>query len=344
MIGVGRAATWLSASDRKRVQDALSSAVEYARATQDPRGAWEVEPDARGFDTAVVAYAVISTGDREADVAATRALRHVREIPVQRHDRLAQLLDESVRSILLAPRAMLDLSNPAYFTGIHRRKMLLLYALARHAGVDVRAPWPDTIFINQLQSWFGRLESAALKSWGKADLLAMRCLLAPNSDGEHAMSALSVLESLQSPDGSFCHNPISTALALLAFTRCAPDAKACRRALARLLSSQHRDGSWRFCTSDNWDTSLTLRAFSGHARFEAELAPAALHYLARSQNSDGGSGFRAGVDSDNDTSSCVLLALAAYGLADDVLGRCTLAYLRSLASADRWPLGYMAVE
>ena len=316
------------------MQGALSRAVEYARATQDPRGAWSVEPDARCFDTAIVAYAVVNTGEREARIAAARSFRRVREIPVQRHDRFARLLDEGARSIVLAPRATLDLSDPACFEGIHRRKMLLLYVLARHAGFEVRAPWPDTVLIDQIQAWFGRLESAALKPWGKVDLLAMAGLLAPAPDHADAASAVAALQSLQSPDGSFCHNPISTALALLALTRCAPRSEAYRRALAQLLGSQHRDGSWRFCTCDSWDTSLMLRAFAGHPRFEAELVPPALGFLARSQNADGGWGFRTGVDSDNDTSSCVLLALAQRGLSNEALGRRALDSVRSRQRAD----------
>jgi squalene-hopene/tetraprenyl-beta-curcumene cyclase len=94
----------------------------------------------------------------------------------------------------------------------------------------------------------------------------------------------------------------------------------------RLVADQQPDDTWRFCTGDVWDTSLIVRALRGHPRFAREGLGRALDFLHSTQNDDGGWPFRSGVESDNDTTGAVMLALRGTLHGERTLGR-SLAYL-----------------
>jgi squalene-hopene/tetraprenyl-beta-curcumene cyclase len=290
----------------------LRRAARYCLDTQDERGAWEVLPDARLFDTGLLAYALSSVPGDAAAPAVSAARRWLDRSSPQAHDRLALVLDETPR-LILSRKGPIDLRAPALYSDVFRRKALLLYALAEHAGLEVLAPLSQEDVRAQVRAIYERRNAITLKQWSRVDLVSIYLILehltaapgAASSVGE----AVRYLESMQAADGSFCHNPVSSAIAFLALSMASPGSRAWERCLKHLLAAQQPDGTWRFCTSDVWDTSLTIRAFRDHPLFRAEALAPAVRFLAGSQNEDGGWGFRTDVESDNDTSSCALLAL-----------------------------------
>ncbi|MYT32651.1 MULTISPECIES: prenyltransferase/squalene oxidase repeat-containing protein, partial [unclassified Streptomyces] len=104
-----------------------------------------------------------------------------------------------------------------------------------------------------------------------------------------------------------------------------------RRCAEYLLASQRPDGTWRFATSDVWDTALSVRVFRGSAAFDRSALPAAVAFLVAAQNPDGGWPYRSDVESDTDTTAAALLALLALDGATGAPGTAIRAGLRHLA-------------
>ncbi len=293
-----------------RLERHLDRAVRRCLETQDARGAWVAEPDPRLFDTMLVAYVLSRVEVPQAAAAVERAFLWMEENRPQDHDPVARLLDETPRQLLLGDPRPLDLRGPTLYSDIYRRKTLLLYTLALHAGVRVLSPYVPLQLKDQVKRFYERVDRIKTKQWNKVDLLSAYAILEA-LDGNLTVAAEvgKRLVAFQSSDGSFCYNPVSTAMAFLALSVALPTSAAWERCLTYLLRSQRSDGTWRFCECDIWDTTLTLRAYSDHPLFAREAAPRALEFVLASQSSDGGWGFRSGVESDNDTASCALLAL-----------------------------------
>lgn len=70
----------------------------------------------------------------------------------------------------------------------------------------------------------------------------------PACDRAAAWRAARMIADQQSPSGDFFANPVTTALAALALQAADPGSAA--------ASSQLPDGTWRFTSSDVWDTAL----------------------------------------------------------------------------------------
>lgn len=295
-----------------RLEETLSQALRHCSNTQDARGAWQVEPDARLFDTGLVAFVLSKIDDPRAQAAVRRARAWLEPLSPQNHDFHARLLDETPRQLLLGGTPVVDLRTPTLYSSVYRRKALLLYVLGVLSGAKVLSPYKPSHIKEQVRQFYVRSGSIRMKQWSKVDLISIYALFEA-MDGNITMAGevCARLVEWQAEDGSFCHNPVSTAVGLLALTMGAPGSPAWHRCLEQLLGAQRKEGTWRFCTSDNWDTSLTLRAFGDHPDF-AEMSPRAIQFLLGTQNPDGGWGFRHGVESDNDTSSCVLLAFRTH--------------------------------
>ncbi len=204
---------------------------------------------------------------------------------------------------------------------------ILMHTLALHAGLEVHAPYTEADLRTRVDREYTRCTRARLKQWSKIELVAMHILLAHRAnDTATAQAAAFALIHGQTLDPGATFNPVGTALAYLALCHAAPDAPARHVLRARLLTDQHTDGTWRFCTSDVWDTSLIVRGFRQHPAFARTAMPAALRFLQRAQNDDGGWPFRSHVESDNDTTGAVMLALRGTPEAEPTVDR-ALAYL-----------------
>ena len=291
----------------------LERAIRRCIETQDDRGAWSVEPDPRLFNTALVAYVLSHVESVEAAAGVERAFGWlVRQTP-QDHDPIALLLDATPRRLLQGDVAVVDLRGPTLYSNLYRRKTLLLYTLSLHAGARVLSPYVPSQLKEQVKRFYDRAEQIRTKQWSKVDLISVYAILeALDGNRPAARVASERLVKLQSPNGSFCQNPVTTAIAFLALSVALPGSDAWERCLRHLLAAQRADGTWRFCTCDVWDTTLMLRAFSDHPIFARDATPRALRFLLEVQNADGGWGFRPAVESDNDSTSCVLLALREH--------------------------------
>ncbi|MCY1064524.1 hypothetical protein OV090_07115 [Nannocystis sp. RBIL2] len=284
--------------------------MRYCLDTQDPPGSWQIEPDPRMFDTALVACALVRVGGPAAAAAVERARTWLERRAPQDHDPMARLLDELPWLLLRDSAGPIDLRGPTLYGDLYRRKTILLYALARSRGARVLSPYTPPQIKELVERFYEKADTTRMKRWSHVDLLSTYSLLeALDGNAERAAAVAERLVTMQSADGGFCHNPVSSAVALLALAHALPGSPALERCLAHLLAAQRADGTFRFCTSDVWDTSLTLRAYGEHPVFARDAAPRAFEFLVKAQNPDGGWGYRSDLESDNDTTPCALLAL-----------------------------------
>ncbi len=213
-----------------RLERHLDRAVRRCLETQDARGAWVAEPDPRLFDTMLVAYVLSRVEVPQAAAAVERAFLWMEENRPQDHDPVARLLDETPRQLLLGDPRPLDLRGPTLYSDIYRRKTLLLYTLALHAGVRVLSPYVPLQLKDQVKRFYERVDRIKTKQWNKVDLLSAYAILEA-LDGNLTVAAEvgKRLVAFQSSDGSFCHNPVSTAMAFLALSVALPTSAAWER-------------------------------------------------------------------------------------------------------------------
>lgn len=322
------------------VDGSLRRALEHTLETQTAEGSWYAHPDPRMFDTGLVAYVLSRVPGPEAAAAVDRARAWLERATPQTHARFSRLLDETPWLLLSGSgssgaSAPVDLQDPDLYSNVFRRKALFLYALTIHAGKEVLSPFTPERVRAQIRSIYERSDRLRMKQWSRVDLMSVYLLLEALAPGvPRSESVRRYLEGMQSRDGSFCHNPVSSALALLALSETAPGGTAWTRCLRHLLDAQQPDGTWRFCISNVWDTALTVRAFEGHPLFESGARAKAVQFLLDAQNRDGGWGFRTDLESDNDTTSCTLLSLVgAPGVDQGCIAR-GVAYLAARQRKD----------
>ncbi len=294
---------------REKLDFCLKKATEYCIDSQAPTGAWEITPDPRIFETALVGYALSKTPGIDANLV-ERAKQWITDAVPQTHSPVAYLVENAMKSILLGEEGVIDLTDPVLLTAELKSRLLLLYALSLYAGLPVKATIDEQTLRRLVSSRFAEAEKTNIKQWTKIEIAAVHILLQSRVlVQEDIRPALQVLTTSQDEDGGYFHNPVSTALAYLALCEVAPGSYAWSKCLQYLLRQQQMDGTWRFCSSDVWDTVLTLRSFRGYPMFDTVALPSGARFLKMSQNADGGWSFRSLVESDNDTTSAAILAL-----------------------------------
>jgi squalene-hopene/tetraprenyl-beta-curcumene cyclase len=305
---------------------ALNRAFEHAARTQLSSGGWESIPDPRVLENALTLYALrASPSEPRIEQALDKCRRWLERAAPQTHHPLVATIESWLQRLALGANEPLILGH-SFADPVISARSRLAHALAVHAGVAVSQD--RAALRREVAEAHARSSDDALKPWSAIELLSIRAVVELSfGDQEAVNQACNALAALQAADGSFMANPISTAMACLALNIGAPHGAAARRARACLIDAQSSDGTWRFCTSDIWDTTLTLRAFSGMARFDEILRPRAVEFLLERRNRDGGWSFRQGVESDSDTTSAALIALdRAAGSEEQVAA--ALAYLR----------------
>lgn len=312
----------------------LDRAVEHCLSLQGEDGSWKVVPDARILETALGGYALAHTPGGLDRHAVARAHAWVRAASPQGHHPVAFLVEDILRRIFLGSGGCVDLTAPELEAPVMASRRMLLHTLARHAGLEVRAAQTEAELRESVAREYERCSQARLKQWSKAELIAMHILLQARAGHDSAVAAAGFdLVHVQSPRAGFFFNPVSASLAYLALCVAAPGSDPWFLLRARLLDDQQPDGTWRFCTSDVWDTSLIVRAFRDHPGFARAALQPALDFLQASQNPDGGWPFRSGVESDNDTTACVVLALHGTMQGERTVDR-ALAHLSMLQMDD----------
>ncbi|WP_051787914.1 MULTISPECIES: hypothetical protein [Streptomyces] len=204
--------------------------------------------------------------------------------------------------------------------GPQARRALYLHALAcamGSPGADARR------LLDQVDTALAAEHGQRFKPWQRAMLLAFEAIARSALGLPEAAGRIEEFERVQSPDGSFFGMPLVTGILHLALNRTAPGHRVTLRARESLLADQHPDGTWRFLVSEVWDTGLLVRSLRGDRHFDQGALPAALTFLVRAQNPDGGWPCTAVLDSDNDTTGNTLLALAGTAEADRVRAAAT---------------------
>ncbi|PAU48649.1 prenyltransferase [Streptomyces albireticuli] len=320
---------------RPRVEHALAQATRHVLAAQRDDGSWLAVPAPRVTETALCTLA-LGHSPLSADGGAAargRAWLAVSGTP-QDHHPVAHAMETALLSLALGTSAPVDMSHPSFTDRALSARARLLQAVALHTGrVTIGGPGPDVLR--------GNLSAAVsdpgrLKRWTRVELWAAQTLVEA-SFGNHtgALRTARLIADQQAPEGDFFGNPVTTALAALALQAAAPGTAAARRCRAYLRKRQLPDGTWRFSTSDVWDTALTVRTFRGDAAFDRHGLPAAVAFLVAAQNADGGWPYRSGLESDNDTTASVLVALTgADGTSRATAVRAGLRHLAGQQTAD----------
>ncbi len=287
---------------------ALTGALDQAARTQLSSGGWESVPDPRVLENALTLYALAaSPGEPRLEQGLAKCRTWLEHAAPQTHHPVVATLETWLKLVALGTKAPLVLGH-SFVDPVFSARSRLAQAVALHAGVAISED-RETLR-REVSEAYARCKDDALKPWSMIELLSIRAIVESsfrNHDAVH--DACNSLAAWQAADGSFMANPISTAMACLALNIGAPHGAAARRARICLLDAQLGDGTWRFCTSDICDTTLTLRAFAGIWRFDEHLRPRAMAFLLERQNRDGGWSFRHGVESDSDTTSAALIAL-----------------------------------
>ncbi|WP_058042951.1 prenyltransferase/squalene oxidase repeat-containing protein [Streptomyces roseifaciens] len=288
---------------------ALDLATQHVLATQRRNGSWLAAPAARITETALCTLTLARSPHPGAHRAAERGRVWLAGgAAPQGHHPVAHAVEAALLSLALETGDHIDVSHPSFTDRALSARARLLQAIALHAGRATRGGTGPAALRALLAS-----ELAApgrLKRWTRVELWSAHALVETHFGNQSAARhATRVIADEQSPAGDFFANPVTTALAALALQAAAPGTAAARSAAQHLITSQLPDGTWRFPTSDVWDTALTVRAFHGAPVFGRRGLPAAVAFLVAAQNPDGGWPYRSGVESDNDTTAAVLIAL-----------------------------------
>ena len=279
---------------------AINKALGYALDTQEASGKWSGLSSPRIFETAIAVVALDKTGECES--AVQKARLWLRGQAIQDHHQVAQTYEQMAYSLAMERFGAIDLSDPVLFDPVFLRKTETLVALAVFAGRSLSSCVPkDKILTGIRQLTDTEQKRETIKPWALADLLSVRVLLGD-------LEATEPLLSLQWEDGSIWNNPVSTAMALLAFTE-ANRVRESGLARAYLLNTQQDAGYWNYVRLDIWGTSSFIQTFSADLEFRNNGLPQALAFLLRNQNEDGGWGYSAGIVSDNESTAQVIIAL-----------------------------------
>ncbi|MGW5869030.1 prenyltransferase/squalene oxidase repeat-containing protein [Streptomyces sp. NPDC055239] len=290
----------------RRATDALHQAVELACNTQQTDGSWSSLADARIFDHATVmlllahSSAPVPTGHLQRGREALGRLR------CQGHDPWIAGTEWWLMQLATQPFS----PTPQPFVpglSVPPGRALLMHLLAVIAGVP--QAHPHTL-ATQVRCAWAAASGKPLKQWQRVLLSAAEIVAAVRAGQDPAPEPVQVLTREQWQDGSFTPMPVITAVAHLALSMTPQGQDQARRALSHLLDVQEPDGTWRFPRLEIWATSLMVRSLRGHRLFDQSALPQALRFLEASQAADGGWGVVREMESDADTTSAVLAALA----------------------------------
>ncbi|WP_461025724.1 hypothetical protein [Streptomyces sparsus] len=276
---------------------ALDRAVDTAVALQRNDGSWMELPDARIFDTALVAIALSRARIAPPEPIA-KAQSWLRQAAPQRHDADVHDVEAWLRDCALASGSAPSRSLP---TGLNPTRSLLFAAMAEVPAAEL---------ISQVAELRAAAQGRRLKQWHQAIIDSVEIIALTRCRRPTPSSLVDRLEEALCLDGSLCNMTAVTALCLLAFSQLPDPPPAARRCLEYLLGQQRDDGTWRYIPLEVWDTTLMVRALRRHPQFSRDALEPAFDFIAGAQSPDGGWGAMQGLESDNDTTGSALIALA----------------------------------
>lgn len=307
---------------------AIGLAVRHCRDTQRPAGHWVTDPDPRVTETALACFVLSRLPDPRSGRAVDRARSWLRSHGPQDHHLAAHLVESTLRSFALDEDTPVDLRVAVDDDA----RVTMLHAIAVCAGRQLLARRSFDELTDAVRQQCVAPEKT--KPWTRLELLASYALLQHHAGQEQAArQAVAAIAARQDAVGSCCGNPITTCMAFLAMDTVCPGSGGWTAAHEYLLATQRADGTWRFCSSDVWDTTLTVRAHRRLREFATHCLPAAVDFLVAAQNPDGGWPFRRGVESGNDTTGAALLALAGQRVPSGVIEH-AVTYLRDQQTED----------
>ncbi|GAA5609501.1 prenyltransferase [Streptomyces platensis] len=324
----------LSPTLATRVSRALALATRHTLSTQRDNGSWLATPAPRITETALCTLALARSPHPGAVRAAERGRAWLAHgAAPQNHHPVAHAVETALLSLALDTGGPIDVSHPSFADRALSARARLLQAIALYTGRATSGGTGPAALRTQLATAVAA--QGRLKRWTQVELWSAHALVEAHfGDRISARHAARMVAEQQSLSGDFFANPVTTALAGLALQAAAPGTAAARRCAEYLLTSQLPDGTWRFSTSDVWDTALTMRAFHGAAAFDRHGLPSAVAFLVAAQNPDGGWPYRLGVESDNDTTAAVLIALGGASGAPETTLRAGLRHLARQQTAD----------
>ncbi|MGG2460918.1 prenyltransferase [Streptomyces sp. RGM 3693] len=313
---------------------ASALATRHLLTTQRDNGSWLAVPDPRITETALCTLALARSPIPGAARAAERGRAWLAAgAAPQRHHPVAHAVETALLSLALDTGETVDVSHPAFADRAFSARARLLQAVALHTARPARVGPEPTALRTRLAAAVAA--PGRLKRWTQVELWSTHALVESHfGDQMSARRTARMIADQQSPSGDFFANPVTTALAALALQAAAPGTVATRRCAEHLITSQLLDGTWRFVSSDVWDTTLTVRVFRGAAAFDRRGLPAAVAFLVAAQNPDGGWPYRSGVESDNDTTAAALIALDGASGAPGTTIRAGLRHLAGQQTPD----------
>ena len=301
-----------------KLNNCLKKSVRYCIRSQKRNGAWMVVPEPRVFETALIGYALSRSLDEDCIGAVDRAKKWLQQAAYQKHSPIALLIERAVASIFIGRQDEIDLTAKALTAPEYKSRMMLLYTLALYAGVPVKAVIGEEMLCSAVSKRFNFADQTKMKQWTRIEVASVSLMLKAryhlDTDTDQALKLIS---DAQDKDGGFFQNPVATALAYIALCEAAGDSPERLKCKRYLLDRQQPDGTWRFCTSDVWDTVLTIRSFHGHPLFDKIALSRGVGFLLNAQNDDSGWAFSSSVESDNDTTSAAILALKDASIAKE---------------------------
>jgi squalene-hopene/tetraprenyl-beta-curcumene cyclase len=297
----------MSFANESYISNSLNHSVDFLIEHQANNGGWNSIAEPRIFETGLATLALLAADSNEDRVirALYRSQVWLQTAIPQDHNTEASVLENGLLQLVRNSIGFIEVTDPRLWTDALKRKLYMLAVLAHSQGVATR-PNIDIKKIINSDEHYANLDQ--LKPWARTDVIALRLLVAPSSSDSSEL--LDQLVAAQSSDGSFHQMVASSSLAFLALSFHNQHERAWNNCINYLLGSQQECGGWLYPDWSVWNTTLVLRTFWQHSKFQQQGLAKAISFLIDTQQADGGWGFDLHSQPDNDTTSCALLALA----------------------------------
>lgn len=295
----------------------LENALQYLVNSQEANGSWSGPYCSRIRETLLVNFA--------SRVVDTNTLRETSRSWLAQNRKQLGFTDVerklNAAMLKVADSGAVDLNNPHFYTPEILRKTLLIYCLGIIKGLKVAVPDQYTdarVIFGFLRDHLHR-NKHLIKGWARAELYSAYIIIGTSLGVDMRPTCRTLLKLRGKDKSSWFGSVATTAFALIALDFAGHIFKtASKEAYGQFfLDFQQPDGGWSYYPLPYWDTGLAVLVINRVENISGGLAPElhaarvkALKFLERGQNSDGGWPFFPGLESEADTTSVILMALA----------------------------------